>query len=150
MNIPEKVSGFVWLVTRKACLTQERSQRRGLQICSSRLLCGQDGESNEPLFLHDKTTTDLLHMFLCISGIKWAMPSSTLMMLSSWRSIGREGGDENRWQVLPASIWLTVSKERNSRFFEGTSINCLNFFFFWCRKNMREKIRDVVDLLGDV
>ncbi|WMV25762.1 hypothetical protein MTR67_019147 [Solanum verrucosum] len=46
------------------------------------------------------------------------MPSSTLMMLSSWKSIGRQGGDENRWQVLPASIWLTVSKERNSRFFE--------------------------------
>lgn len=35
-KIPVKVSCFVWLVARRACLTRQNLQRRGLDICLSR------------------------------------------------------------------------------------------------------------------
>lgn len=41
-KVPLKVSCFVWLVCRKACLTHEVLQRRGRQICSRCFMCDQD------------------------------------------------------------------------------------------------------------
>ncbi|WMV26607.1 hypothetical protein MTR67_019992 [Solanum verrucosum] len=55
-------------------------------------------------FLHCKTTINLWHVFFCILGIKLAMPSATLMMLSSWKSFGQMGGDENSLRIIPACI----------------------------------------------
>lgn len=68
--VPPKVSCFAQLVVRKACLTKDKLQRRGLPICSRRLLCGQEVESNEHLFVHCKTTINLFHMFFSVLRIK--------------------------------------------------------------------------------
>lgn len=137
VNIPMKVSFFVWLVIRKACLTQDKLQRRALQICSKCFLCEKEGEINEHLFLHCISTINLWHMFFCILRITWVIPSSTLALLSNWWSIGNRGGEEDWWKIIPACIWWTVWKERNGRHFEGTSsfiekirMNCLSLFFF--------------------
>ncbi|WMV42669.1 hypothetical protein MTR67_036054 [Solanum verrucosum] len=91
-----KVSFFVWLVIRKACLTQDKLQRRGLQICSRCLLCEHESENNEHLFLHCRTTINLWHMCLPLYfGNNLVIPSSTLEMLNNWWSIGNRGGEED-------------------------------------------------------
>jgi len=144
-----KVSFFVWLVIRKACLTQDKLQRRGLQICSRCLLCEHESENNEYVFIHYMTTINLWPMFFCILGKTWVIPSSTLALLDNWWSIGNRDGKEDWWKIISACIWWTVWKERNGRHFEGTSssiekirMNCLSLFLFWCKQNMWGEVEE--------
>jgi len=51
---PPKVACFCWLVCRKACLTHEALQKRGWQFCSRCVMCEQETEVNDHLFLHCK------------------------------------------------------------------------------------------------
>lgn len=90
--IPPKVAVFTWLVFRRACLTQERLQRRGFQICSRCLLCGQEVETNEHFFIHFKITTNLWQLFFCILGVSWVVPKTTFVLFSSWKEVGRRNG----------------------------------------------------------
>ena len=66
VNAPTKVLCFVWLVARKACLTNEKLKRRGYQLTSRCYLCGREAEDNSHLFLHCIVTSQLWHMFLSI------------------------------------------------------------------------------------
>ncbi|WMV53982.1 hypothetical protein MTR67_047367 [Solanum verrucosum] len=54
---PTKVKCFVWLVARRAYLTHEALQKRGINIASRCLLCKEALETNKHLFLHCKVTT---------------------------------------------------------------------------------------------
>lgn len=115
------MSCFVWLVTRKACLTQEVLPRRGLHICSRCLFCGKDAESNEHRFLHCQTIADLLHMFFCVSEGSWELPRTILELLCNWKQIARREAEEDWWQSIPSCIWWTIWMERNSKYFKDRS-----------------------------
>ncbi|KAG5585984.1 hypothetical protein H5410_046418 [Solanum commersonii] len=58
-------------------------------------------------------------MFLCLLGVNWVMLKTTLELLSKWEGIGNRGRKEHWWRTIPASIWWTLWKERNSRCFDG-------------------------------
>lgn len=62
LGIPKYQLNFVWLVTQKACLTQENLKRRCIQIYSRCMHCGQNGENIDHLFMLCSTTTNLWHM----------------------------------------------------------------------------------------
>lgn len=117
---PPKVSCFVWLVIRRACLTHEALQRRGLQICSRCFMCDLKAEDNAHLFLHCKTASNLWNMFFCILGVNWVMSRTTLELLKSWNRVGRRGSSEDWRKSIPACIWWTLWKERNRRCCEGS------------------------------
>ncbi|KAG5572144.1 hypothetical protein H5410_061910 [Solanum commersonii] len=46
---------------------------------------------------------------------KLVMPNTTTKLLSSWKGIGNRERKEFWWRTIPACIWWTLRKERNSR-----------------------------------
>lgn len=141
VKIPQKVSCFVWLVIRRACLTHEVLQRRGIWICPSCYMCGQEAEVNGHLILHYKTTTNLWNMFLHILRVNWIRCSTTSEVLVHWQEIGNQGSKEDWCKGIPACIWWTLRKERNKRYYKGKASNiqkikmrCLSPLYFWCKQ----------------
>lgn len=104
---PSKVDCFSWLVCRKACLTHEALQKRGWQFCSRSVMCEQETEVNDHLFLHCKAAMSLWNMFFYLLGVKQVMPSTTKELLNNWNGIGNRGRKEYRkehwWRTIPAS-----------------------------------------------
>ncbi|KAG5612810.1 hypothetical protein H5410_024091 [Solanum commersonii] len=82
-------------------------------------MCEQKAEVNNHLFIHCKAASKLWNMFLCILGVSWVMPKTTMELLNSWTQIGNRGKSEDWWKTIPACIWWTLWKERNARCFEG-------------------------------
>jgi len=152
IKVPLKVACFTWLVIRRACLTHEVLQRRGIQICSKCYMCGQKTEVNGHLFLHCKIATDLWNMFVCILGVNWTMPRTTFEVLTHWQGIGKRGSKEDWWKNIPACIWWTLWKERNGRCFEGKvsspqeiKMRCLSLLYFWCKQNLVGEVDSLVE-----
>ncbi|XP_060179646.1 uncharacterized protein LOC132609600 isoform X2 [Lycium barbarum] len=93
----------------------------------------------------------------CILGVKWVLPRSTLELLCNWKGIGRRKAKEDWWQSIPACIWWSIWKERNSRQFEDKAnsiqivkMKCLSFIYFWCKQDIVGEVGDLVDFLGNV
>lgn len=78
---------MVWLVARKACLTDEKLKRRGYQLPSRCYLCGKEAEHNSHLFLHCIVTSQLWHIFLNIVRMNWVMPKDTTDLLRCWAGV---------------------------------------------------------------
>lgn len=108
---PPKVACFAWLVCKKACLTQEVLQKKGWQICSRCVMCEQDAEVNDHLFLHCKIARNLWSMFLAMLGVNWVMPPTTKELRSSWIGIGCRKKVDHWWKIIPACIWWTLWKK---------------------------------------
>ncbi|KAG5605085.1 hypothetical protein H5410_026577 [Solanum commersonii] len=92
-------------------------------------------------------------MFVCILGVSWVMPKSAMDLLYCWKGIGSRGTSEDRWRSIPACVWWTLWKERNSRCFEGKGINsqkiriqCFSLLYFWCKQDMVGDTADIIDL----
>ncbi|KAH0709195.1 hypothetical protein KY284_010622 [Solanum tuberosum] len=153
IKVPHKVSGFIWLAIREACLTHEVLQRRGIQICSRCFMCGEEAEVNSHLFLHCRTAANLWSMFLCILGINWVMPKTTLGLLRQWEGVGRRRrSKEDWWKCIPACIWWTLWKERNERSHDGKlnntqkiKMNSLSLLYFWCKQDLVGEVDSLVD-----
>ncbi|KAG5595782.1 hypothetical protein H5410_037014 [Solanum commersonii] len=108
---------------RKAFLTH---QVLAIHICSRCFMCDQDVEINSHPFLHGKTAANLWNMFLCMLGVSWVVPKTTKSMMDCWKEIGRRETEEDWWELIPASIWWTLWKERNARGLEDKSNNTKN------------------------
>jgi len=157
VKCPPKVSCFVWLLIRKACLTHEALQKRGMHICSRCFMCEHEAEVNNHLFIHCQTATRLWNTFLCSLRISWVMPKTTLEVLNSWPGVGSRGKKEEWWKLIPACIWWSIWKERNARCFEGQKINfqriktnCNSLLFFWCKQDLVGDGVELVDFLGNL
>lgn len=81
--------------------------------------------------------------------MSWEIPKTTFQMLSSWKGVGRREAEQDWWQCIPACIWWTVRKGKNSRYFEDRSshmqkikMKCCSFFYFWCKQDLMEDIND--------
>lgn len=92
---PLKLSCFAWLAIRKACLTHEILQKKGMQICSRCFMCENEVEINSHLFIHCHKAANLWNMFLSIMGVNWVMPKSTMELLSNWTGIGSRCRKDN-------------------------------------------------------
>lgn len=157
VRIPYKVAYFVWLVARKACLTQDNLRRRGISLCSRCHLCGREEETNSHLFLHCSVTVQVWNIFIALTGIQWVMPDSTIEMLSCWNKGRRSVSEKKRWGMIPASIWWTLWNKRNSRCFEDNTnsiqkikMNCLLLFHFWCKLEYIADSEAIIDVLGSL
>lgn len=118
VKTPYKEACFVWLVARKACLTENNLMKRGLPLCSRCHLCGREAETINHLFLHCSVTVQVWNIFLALAGVHWVMPNNTKEMLSCWNKGSSPSAQKNRWDLIPACIWWSIWKERNSRCFE--------------------------------
>ncbi|KAF3617935.1 hypothetical protein FXO38_33691 [Capsicum annuum] len=97
-----------------AVLTQENLMKRGITICPRCFLCGENEETVNHLFLHCKITGLLWRVFLNLRGVSWCMPGKITEALLSWDLVGMQAKSRSKWRIVPASIWWSIWKERNS------------------------------------
>lgn len=116
---PTKVKCFSWLVVRRACLTHEVLQKKGIYIKSRCSLCFEAAETNNHLFLHCKVTNQIWAFFINIAKERWTMPEHTADLLNCWIRKGVSKNQRKWWRTVPACIWWKIWKERNGRIFEG-------------------------------
>lgn len=119
--------------------------------------CEKEAEANNHLFLHCKAAKNLWNMFLAILGVNWVMPGTTKDLLSSWKGIWSRHKEGHWWKTIPAYIWWTLWKERNSRCFEGKRtnlqrirMNCTSLLFFWWKGSLIGETIDLVDFIGNL
>ncbi|WMV44197.1 hypothetical protein MTR67_037582, partial [Solanum verrucosum] len=155
--IPTKVKCFTWLVIKRACLTQEVLQKKGMQLVPRCFLCNLTGETNSHLFLHCTFTAQIWSMFLNFSEVKWTMPEHTVVLLSCWIRRGGSKRQKTWWNLIPHCIWWTVWKVRNSRNFEDifNSIhkvkwNCIVSVYFWCKEIGLEDSDQLLEFVGSL
>lgn len=80
-KVPFKVNCFSWLVTRKACLTCEKLQRRGWHLSSRCFLCKATDGNNSHLFIRCGYTSQFLQRFLILETLNgWYLGT----LLSFW------------------------------------------------------------------
>ncbi|XP_060197502.1 probable glycosyltransferase At3g07620 [Lycium barbarum] len=151
-KIPYKVNCFSWLLAKEAVLTHENLNKRGFHLCSRCYLCGEQAETvNHLFFLHCKVTDQLWQFFLKIKKINWVKSGSIKEVMKCWNRDGNAAKKEERWKIVPASIWWTVWKERNQRCFEDKQsskqkmkMNCLAIYYFWCKQEMLDQTVDIL------
>ncbi|KAF3635863.1 putative serine incorporator-like [Capsicum annuum] len=79
---PTKVKCFARLVAvRRACLTHDVMQRKGINIDSRCLL------------------------FISMANLQWIMPEHTVDLLSCWIRRGGSNSQKKWWRIVPACIW---------------------------------------------
>jgi len=157
VNIPYKVSCFIWLLSKEAVLTQYNLMKKGIILCPRCVFCGEQADTVRHLFLHCKITCQLWRLFINLKGFSWTMPGKVTEALQSWEEAGVLARSRSRWRIIPASILWTIWKERNSRCFENIEnsieqikLNCILILCFWCnqiRSNDPVSIIDVLDSL---
>jgi len=157
VKIPYKVVVFTWLVVKEAVLTQENLMKRGIQMCPRCCFCEQVAETINHLFLHCKVVGQLWNLFTSFRGISWTVPGRTGQALESWNMEGSGSTDKSRWKIVPAVIWWTIWKERNSRNFDNKSsplhkikMNCIITFCYWCSSEYIDDPVAIVDILGSL
>ncbi|CAN4107709.1 unnamed protein product [Withania somnifera] len=100
-KIPYKVACFVWLLSKEVVLTKENLMKGGITLTPSCI------------------TGKLWRLFLSLGGISGTMPGKVTETLQSWKEVWVQVRDRRRWRIIPATIWRTIRKERNSRIFEN-------------------------------
>lgn len=58
-------------------------------------MCDKDVEFNDHLFLHGKTTANMLRHVLVYAGIELDSAKTTLEMLNNWETIGRRDSEKD-------------------------------------------------------
>lgn len=116
---PSKVAAFAWLAGSKKILTVDNLRKRGMIIPNVCLMCFQDGESVNHLFIHCSFARQLWNKILNVLHLSWVMPEEIEQFFVQWH----EGMDPKsvRWFwriVMLAGIWF-LWKERNSRIFRS-------------------------------
>ena len=97
-----KVKCFTWLVTRRACLTHDKFQKRGRTIASRCYLCKAALETNNHMFLHCKVTTQVWAIFTNLASLNWIMLKHTIDLLSCWarrRGNKSQGSEGEQYQL---------------------------------------------------
>ena len=84
IKAPFRVVYFSWLIPRETCLTQDKLQRRGFQLCSRCFLCGATGENNSYLLIHCPVIGQLWQLFLNMVVIRWSVPATSVALLKCW------------------------------------------------------------------
>ena len=141
-------------INKRSSFDSSNLKKRGSQLASRCTLCGEHAETINHLFLHCTWTEQLWRMFICLKGIRWVKPRSIKGILSSWNRDGNASDKEKRWELVPACIWWTIWKERNSRSFENwqnslqkIKMDCLALFNFWCKQDILTRTEDIFDVL---
>lgn len=116
---PTKVKCFTWLVARRAYLTHEAMQKRGINIASRCFLCKEALESNKHLFLHCSVTAQVWDLFTNKANVNQVMPEHTADLLSYWIRRGGNKSQKRWWKTVPACIWWNVWIKSNQRIFEA-------------------------------
>lgn len=118
-SVPTKVAFFCWLVGSNKCLTLDRLAHRGWNVPNRCVLCKQDAEIVDHLFIHCFVARSLWMLLFNMFGIHWVLPLSTFDLLVDWWFKGGSKKAKVIWYMAPHSILWCIWKERNARTFDG-------------------------------
>lgn len=68
---------------------------------------------------HCEATQNLWSAFFALCGICWVMLGYVNALLHAWSGVKVSKDWRKRWELMPHSIWWTIWKKRNMRYFEG-------------------------------
>ncbi|RVW98459.1 hypothetical protein CK203_026896 [Vitis vinifera] len=118
-QVPFKIKSFVWLVAHKKVNTNDMLQLRrpykalSPDIC---MLCMEQGETVDHLFLHCSMTMGLWHRLFQLTKIDWVPPRSVFDMISiNFNGFGSSKRGIVLWQAACFAILWVVWRERNAR-----------------------------------
>ncbi len=139
------VKVFGWLLLKRRLLTNDNLLKRGWSGDTECVLCGEQTETLDHLFLFCQTTRGLLQGLMVD---KRSLTSSTSVG-ELWKTVFLKGGTLGRRECETLfSVWWAIWRERNCRIFENKrstpgqicaivqscrvlwSSHC-NFFFFF-------------------
>ncbi|CAN4089863.1 unnamed protein product [Withania somnifera] len=139
VKIPLKVSCFIWLVIRRACLTYEVLQRRYADLFKVLYVWTRRGSKWLPVPALQNSYRSVEHVRMYTKG-GLDNASDHFEVLTHWQGVGERRLGKDWWKSIPSCIWWTLWKERNARCFEGKVSNiqkikmrCLGLLYFWCK-----------------
>lgn len=138
VNIPYKVTCFIWLISKEAVPHKIISWKGGNFMSQMCFFVKNSQKLLRHWFLHCKTTSQLWRLFLNLKGFPWSMTGKVTKALQNWKEAEIQGKSTSRSRIIPASIWWTIWKERNARCFvnveysvEQIKLNCILILCFW-------------------
>ncbi|XP_026460812.1 uncharacterized protein LOC113361992 [Papaver somniferum] len=117
-SIPPKINFLVWCLIHDKLNTLDVMQIKGIDIYNSCVLCGDDTESQEHIFLHCKIAHRVWSSVLPKEGWSWAIPRNMQMLALGWNQVHFTTAGKFLWDLIPAAVIYTIWSERNRRIFE--------------------------------
>ena len=125
--VPQRVAFFVWSATWDKILTIDNLMWRGYQLTGWCCLCCCAGETTSHLLLHCSFTYGLWSFVLRSVGMLSILPSSVSDLLFGWRHwLGKH--HSKIWNLIPACLFWTIWRERNSCIFESVEHTDLQLY----------------------
>lgn len=114
MDIPLRVSFFIWNSSLDKNLTLNYLQNGGWNFANRCILCMEEEESASHLFIHCSAAKRVWDFFISHLQIPWVFPRLFNDLITCWWVCGLGSLSTSIWCAICWRLW----KERNSRIFE--------------------------------
>lgn len=125
---PLKVKFFVWLAVCKRIWTADRRHRHGLQDPAPCILCDQELETPDHLFVNCSYAKQVWHAILGMLGAHTTSPATPMELLEWWLQL-RQHHNHLKQRGFDSAVMLVLWclwKERNGRTFNSRPANNTN------------------------
>ncbi|XP_026398308.1 uncharacterized protein LOC113294103 [Papaver somniferum] len=121
-SVPSKINFLVWCIVHEKLNTIDKLQAKGVDINNSCILCGDDTESHDHIFLHCKIAHKLWFATIPSSLWSWVLPRSFSMLEIGWHHTNFSNTGNYIWSLIPSTVVFTLWTERNRRTFEQNHV----------------------------
>lgn len=118
-NIHSRIAFFIWTCYLAKILTVDHLQRRGQNLANRCILCMEEEESINQIFIHCLMGRGMWYFFLSHFQIPWVFPMFFNELILGWWLSGLRSFHQDIWCALPRAICQGLWKERNNRIFEN-------------------------------
>ncbi|CAN0922513.1 Putative ribonuclease H protein At1g65750 [Linum grandiflorum] len=128
-SVPTKVQCFVWLVYYKRIATVDNLQRRGLQMVNRCVLCLEDLESVDHLFLHCKFSSLVWSKVCSLLSIHGPGSYDCAGFILAWNGFNCQPHFAAYMKVILHAFCWTIWGERNNRIFRDEFRSSSQLFY---------------------
>ncbi|XP_026450839.1 uncharacterized protein LOC113350962 [Papaver somniferum] len=116
--VPSKIYFLLWCLMHDKLNTIDMLQIKGVDIYNSCVLCGDDVESQDHIFLHCEIAHSVWSLVLPSNCWSWVIPRNLKMLAYGWHHVHFSIAGKFLWDLIPAAVVHTIWTERNKRIFE--------------------------------
>ncbi|XP_026451805.1 uncharacterized protein LOC113352163 [Papaver somniferum] len=117
-GVPPKVSLLLWCAVHGILNSLDMLNRKGMEVYSSCILCGNCNESQEHLLLHCKVAYKTWMAVMPKTHWAWVFPETMYSLAHSWSHSSLSSNGKVVWDLIPSAIVWILWRERNCRIFE--------------------------------
>lgn len=128
---PPRVQIFEWCVLKGRVFTRGKLKRRGLLSTKMDLLCPLCALEEEDLdqpFVRCPVAQSQWMTFAKLLDVLWVLDRTCVWCVDSWLLLGLETIMTLAWFMILGVVLWSLWKERNSRIFEGKSLDVNDLF----------------------